>query len=151
MRPFSILLIRILAIYLVLNPLLAVLPILFSPGSAELVDEWVPFMVAGVLMPMGAGLLLWFFASALAKKIHGGTDPESGVTLSETGLVRAGSFLIGVYLFIQHIGIVFSQYMSVGFIAYGSLIVIALSVYLIVGVGSIGMLYKKIKYAGSGL
>ncbi|CAN0580624.1 unnamed protein product, partial [Ectocarpus sp. 12 AP-2014] len=126
-------------------------PILFSPGSAELIDKWLPFMVASVLIPLGAGLLLWFFAGPLAKKIHKNTDSESGLTLSETGLVRAGSFLIGVYLFSQHMGILLSQYMSVGFIAYGSLIVIALSVCLIVGVGSIGSLYKKIKYAGSGL
>lgn len=150
MRAFSILLIRILAIYLVLNPLLAVLPILFSPGSAELVDEWLPFMVAGVLMPLGAGLLLSFFAGALAKKIHSDTDPESTLTVSETGLVRAGSFLIGVYLFIQHMSIVLSQYMSVGLIAYGSLIVIVLSVCLIVGANGLGKLYTKIKYAGSG-
>lgn len=149
MRPFSILLIRILAIYLVLNPLLAVLPTIFSPGSAELVDEWLLFLVAGVLIPLGAGLLLWLFAGALAKKIHGDAVPESGLTLSETGLVRAGSFLIGVYLFIQHMGIVLSQYASVGLIAYGSLIVIGLSVCLIVGANAIGKLYKKIKYAGS--
>ncbi|TVP42748.1 MAG: hypothetical protein EA345_18460 [Halomonas sp.] len=150
MRPFSILLIRVLAIYLVLNPLLAVLPIIFTPGSAELIDEWLPFMMASVLIPLGAGLLLWLFAGALAKKIHGNTDPESGLTLSEAGLVRAGSFLIGIYLFIQHLGIVISQYASVGLIAYGSLIVIALSVCLIAGANMMGKLYKKIKYAGGG-
>ncbi|MBT2788395.1 MULTISPECIES: hypothetical protein [unclassified Halomonas] len=148
MTPFSILLIRVLAIYLALNPLLSVSPVLFSPGSEESINEWLPMLIAGVLIPMAAGVVLWFFARALANKIHGGSAAEPSVKISETGLVRAGSFLIGIYLFVHHIGTTISQWAWGGVIAYGSLPVIVISVGLIVGANSMGKLYKKIKYAG---
>lgn len=151
MRTFSILLIRILGIYLALDPLLSVLPVLFRPGSVESIDEWLSLVTAGVLIPMVAGVVLWFFARPLANKIHGGSAAEPSVNISEAGLVRAGSFLIGVYLFVQHIGTTISQWAWGGIIAYGSLSVIVISVGLIVGANSMAKLYKKIKYAGGGL
>lgn len=151
MKPFSILLIRTLAIYLALNPLLSVSPILFSSGSDESIIEWLPLLIAGVLIPMAAGVVLWFFARGLANKIHAGSAAELSANISETGLVRAGSFLIGVYLFVQHLGTTISQWAWGGIIAYGSLIVIVFSVLLISGASTVGKLYKKIKYAGSGL
>jgi uncharacterized membrane protein len=148
---FSILLIRVLAIYLALNPLLSVSPILFSSGLGELRSEWLPELVAGVLIPMVAGVILWLSAQTLANKIHVGAGAEPSVNISEAGLVRAGSFLIGIYLFVQHIGTAISQWAWGGIIAYGSLSVILLSMGLIIGAHSMGKLYKKIKYAGSGL
>ncbi|MBT2774308.1 hypothetical protein J7J47_18945 [Halomonas sp. ISL-60] len=148
MTSFSILLIRVLAIYLALNPLLSVSPVLFSPGSEESINEWLPMLIAGVLIPMAAGVVLWFFARALANKIHAGSVVEPIANISDTGLVRAGSFLIGVYLFVQHLGTTISQWAWGGVIAYGSLPVIVISVGLIVGANSMGKLYKKIKYAG---
>ncbi|MGO2054479.1 MAG: hypothetical protein ACTH2G_02020, partial [Halomonadaceae bacterium] len=151
MNVFSILLIRVLAIYLALNPLLSVSPILFSSGSGESRSEWLPVLVAGALIPMVVGVTLWFSARTLANKIHAGSAAESGVNISEAGMVRAGSFLIGVYLFVQHIGTAISQWAWGGIIAYGSLSVIVLSMGLIVGTHSMGKLYKKIKYAGGGL
>ena len=151
MRPFSVLLIRILAIYLALNPLLSVSPILFSSGSGESRSEWLPVLVAGVLIPMVVGVILWFSAQRLANKIHVGSAAEPSVNISEEGLVRAGSLLIGIYLFVQHIGTAISQWAWGGIIAYGSLSVIVLSLGLIIGTHSMGKLYKKIKYAGGGL
>lgn len=151
MNVFSILLIRVLAIYLALNPLLSVSPILFSPGTVGSINEWLPVLIAGVLIPMVAGSVLWFSARPLANKIHGGSAAEPSVNISETGLVRAGSFLIGVYLLVQHAGTVVSQWAWGGIIAYGSLFVILLSVGLIAGAHAMGKLYKKIKYAGGGL
>ncbi|MGP9767762.1 hypothetical protein ACT3UM_18775 [Halomonas sp. AOP13-D3-9] len=148
MTPFSILLIRVLAIYLALNPLLSVSPMLFSSGSDTSINEWLPVLIAWVLIPMVAGVVLWFFARTLANKVHGGSAAEPSVNVSEAGLVRAGSFLIGVYLFVQHLGITISQWAWSGIIAYGSLFVIVISVGLIVGANSMGKLYKKIKYAG---
>lgn len=100
---------------------------------------------------MVAGSVLWFSARPLANKIHGGSAAEPSVNISETGLVRAGSFLIGVYLLVQHAGTVVSQWAWGGIIAYGSLFVILLSVGLIAGAHAMGKLYKKIKYAGGGL
>lgn len=100
---------------------------------------------------MVAGAVLWFAARPLANKIHGGSAAAPNVTLSEAGLVRAGSFLIGVYLLVQHAGTAISQWAWGGIVAYGSLFVILLSVGLIVGANAMGKLYKKIKYAGGGL
>ena len=151
MNAFSILLIRVLAIYLVLNPLLSMSPFLFGLGSYESLNEWLPVLIAGALIPMVAGVVLWFSARALANKIHAGSRQEATVNISEEGLVRAGSFLIGVYLLVQHAGTAISQWAWGGIIAYGSMFVLVLSVGLIVGANSMGKLYKKIKYAGDGL
>ena len=151
MNAFSILLIRVLAIYLVLNPLLSMSPFLFSLGSDESLNEWLPVLIAGVLIPMVAGVVLWLSARALANKIHAGARQEPSVAISEEGLVRAGSFLIGVYLFVQHAGTVISQWAWGGILAYGSMFVLLVSVGLIVGANSMGQLYRRIKYAGGGL
>ena len=65
---------------------------------------------------------------------------------SETGLVRAGSFLIGVYLFVQHLGTVISQWAWGGIVAYGSLAVVVLSIGLMLGTRFLGKLYRRLKY-----
>ncbi len=96
---------------------------------------------------MVGGVVLWFSASAIANKIHGGE--EAGVDVKDTGLVRAGTFLIGTFLFVQHIGSVTSRYSFSGDIDYGSLLVIAMSLFMILGTGLLGRLYQKAKYFGS--
>ncbi|WP_434985223.1 hypothetical protein [Vreelandella zhaodongensis] len=151
MKALSIILLRILALYIALNPLLALTPMLFGPGSTESYDEWLATLIAMIVMPLIVGAVLWLVAEPLANKIHPANNADSQLSLNELGLVRAGSFLIGVYLTLQHIGTSISQWIWSGSIAYGSLVVIALGVGLIVGVNFIGELYKKIKYAGSGL
>ncbi|HCC80522.1 MAG TPA: hypothetical protein DEQ25_04125 [Methylophaga sp.] len=148
MTPFSILLIRVLAIYLALSPLMSVSPMLFIQRPDESINEWLPVLIAWVLMPMVAGVVLWFSARALANKIHASSREEPSVNISDEGLVRAGSFLIGVYLFVQYLGITISQWAWGGILAYGSLSVIVISVGLVVGTSSMGKLYKKVKYAG---
>ena len=148
MTPFSILLIRVLAIYLALSPLMSVSPMLFIQRPDESINEWLPVLIAWVLMPMVAGVVLWFSARALANKIHASSREEPSVNISDEGLVRAGSFLIGVYLFVQHLCITISQWAWGGILAYGSLSVIVISVGLVVGTSSMGKLYKKVKYAG---
>lgn len=143
MRPFSVLLIRILALYLVLNPLLSVSPLLFTP---QLEVEW-QAVLAGVGIPLLAGVALWISANSLASKIHGTSSADDArVPISESGLVRAGSFLIGVYLFIQHIGAVINQWAWGGGIAYGSLTVAVLALVLMLGARFWGALYLRLKY-----
>ncbi|SDO07324.1 hypothetical protein [Vreelandella arcis] len=148
MKPFSILLIRILAIYLAIKPLIAMSPLLFSANLDAELHQWLPGVVATVFIPVLAGIVLWFGAGALATKIYGPYGVETSVQVNEAGLVRAGSFLIGVYLFVQHTGTALSQWAWGGIIDYGSLVVIALGSGLIVGTSLIGKLYNKIKYAG---
>ncbi|MGO1869717.1 MAG: hypothetical protein ACTH0L_01260, partial [Halomonas sp.] len=60
MKPFSVLLIRLLAIYLAINPLLNVSRLLFGP-SLELdatLSQWLPGLVATTVMPFIAGVAL---------------------------------------------------------------------------------------------
>lgn len=146
MKPFSILLIRLLAVYLAINPLLSVSPLLFSPGFDAELTQWLPGLVATIVMPIIAGIVLWFSAGALTNKIHSSESAEPALTISDGGLVRAGSFLIGVYLFVQHLGTAISQWTWGGIVAYGSLAVIVLSIGLMLGTCFLGKLYRRLKY-----
>lgn len=146
MKPFSVLLIRLLAVYLAINPLLSVSPLLFSPSFDAERIQWLPGLVATTVIPIIAGVALWCFAGTLANKIHGSGRAEPALSVSEAGLVRAGSFLIGVYLFVQHLGTAISQWAWGGLVAYGSLTVIILSIGLMLGTRFLGKLYKRLKY-----
>ncbi|MDX3774996.1 hypothetical protein QE250_12805 [Chromatiaceae bacterium AAb-1] len=148
MKPFSILLIKVLGLYLGLGTLFSVIPVLFNSNFHEVwSSEWLPILIVTVLVPIVGGAVLWFSAGALANRIHGGA--ESGVNINDADLVRAGTFLIGAYLLVQHTGILVNRYVSTSDIAYGSLLVVVLSLFMVVGTGFIGTLYKKAKYFGS--
>ncbi|WP_447555976.1 hypothetical protein [Vreelandella sp. EE22] len=145
MQTFSVLLIRVLAVYLVINPLLALGSGLMSAYSAGEYEQWRLFLINGFLPVLLIGGLLWFKASAIAQKLHEQDNP-SGLALSEAGLVRAGSFLIGVYLLVQHLGSLIGRLSFVGGIDYGSLAVVILSLLLILGVGFIERLYYRFRH-----
>lgn|SRR5690554_3690181 len=148
MKPFSILLIKILGLYLALKTLFSVIPAIFSPNFHEVLSsEWIPILIASVVIPIIGGAVLWFTASALAEKIHGGNEAKINSTDDE--LVRAGTFLIGVFLLIQHIGILVGRYTTSGDIAYGSVVVLAASILMVFGTGIFGTLYNRVKYFGS--
>lgn len=143
MKPFSILLIRLLAIYLAITPLLSVSPLLFSPGYDAELAQLLPWLAATAVIPIIAGIVLWFSAVTLANKFLG---DEPALTISEEGLVRAGSFLIGVYLFVQHLSTAIGQWAWGGIVAYGSLAAVVLSIGLIVGARFLAKLYRRLKY-----
>lgn len=148
MKPFSIILIKILGLYLALRTIFSVIPAVFSPNLHEVLSsEWIPILVASVVVPIVGGAILWFSAGALANKIHGGN--EAGIDSKDDDLVRAGTFLIGVFLLVQHIGILVGRYTSSGDIAYGSLLVLAGGLFMVFGTGFFGTLYKRVKYFGS--
>ncbi|PRY61620.1 hypothetical protein B0H98_11120 [Vreelandella songnenensis] len=146
MKPFSILLIRLLAVYLAINPLLSASPLLFSPSFEAELTQWLPGLVATIVIPIIVGIALWFSAVTLANKIHENDSADSALSISEAGLVRAGSFLIGVYLFVQHLGTAISQWTWGGMVAYGSLAVVILSIGLMLGTRFLGKLYRWLKY-----
>lgn len=146
MKPFSILLIRLLAIYLVINPLLSMSSLLLGPVFDAKLTQWLPVIGAVIGTPIIAGVVLWFSAGALANKIHGSAGAGVELSIGEKGLVRSGCFLIGVYLFVQHIGTALSQWAWSGRVAYGSLAVIVLSIGLMLGTRFLGKLYRRLKY-----
>jgi lysylphosphatidylglycerol synthetase-like protein (DUF2156 family) len=148
MKPFSILLIKLLGLYLGLNALFSMLPLLLSPNFNELWSgEWLPLLIATLGLPMVGGVALWFMASTIANKLHGET--ASTLSVTDDDMVRAGTFLIGIYLFVQHIGIVISRYTAAGDIAYGSLFVVVLSLVMLLGTGVFARLYLWAKYMGN--
>ncbi|MCA1771069.1 MAG: hypothetical protein LC652_14395, partial [Halomonas sp.] len=82
MKPFSILLIRLLGLYLFLKTLFSVVPALalLGPNAAEPgLGKLLLVYLAIVAVPMVAGMLLWCFAARLADRLHGcgGADDES--------------------------------------------------------------------------
>lgn len=109
MKPLAILLVRLLAVYIAINPLISLSPLLFSPNFEAELTHWLPGLAATVVIPVIVGIALWFYAGLLAHKIHDSDSTNSALSISETGLVRAGGFLIGVYLFVQHLGTAISQ------------------------------------------
>ncbi|SDU03986.1 hypothetical protein [Halopseudomonas salegens] len=147
MKPFSILLIKVLGLYLALQNLLSVAPILFNADARDMwQNELFPMLLAMILLPIVAGILLWFFAGALANRIHGESEP--GVVVKEDELVRAGLFLIGVYLLVQHAGVLMGTYTASGSLAYGSLLVFALGLAMVLGSGFFAWLYRWARDSG---
>ncbi|MBB3331308.1 hypothetical protein BDK63_002191 [Halomonas campaniensis] len=153
MKPFSILLIRLLGLYLFLKTLFAVLPALLGPQVGEFWSaELLPGLVATVAAPMVGGVLLWCFAGRLAERLHGagGEGDEVGTRIKDDELVRAGTFLIGTYLVVRHIGMLVGAYSASGAVAYDTLVVVVAGLCMMLGGGSLVALYRRVKYLGVG-
>jgi hypothetical protein len=149
MKPFSILLIRLLGLYLFLSTLFSVLPALLGPSAGELWSaELLPVLLATVGVPMVGGALLWCFAGHLAGRLHGDDDEEPGVRVRDDDLVHAGTFLIGVYLVVRHIGMLVGVYSSSGAVAYDALVVVVAGLGMMLGGGALTVLYRRVKYLG---
>ncbi|MFC2991379.1 hypothetical protein [Halomonas tibetensis] len=155
MKPFSILLIRLLGLYLFLKTLFAVVPALalLGPNAAEPgVGKLLLIYVATVGVPMAGGVLLWCFAGRLADRLHGAggvSDAASG-RIADEDLVRAGTFLIGVYLVVRHVGMLVAAYTGAGAVAYDALVVVLAGLGMMLGGRYLVALYRRIKYLGVG-
>ncbi|MDW7748762.1 hypothetical protein [Halomonas sp.] len=151
MKPFSILLIRLLGLYLFLKTLFAVVPALalLGPNAAEPgVGRLLLIYVATVGGPMLGGVLLWCFAGRLAERLHGGVEADAGARIADEDLVRAGTFLIGVYLVVRHVGMLVAAYTGAGAVAYDALFVVLAGLGMMLGGGSLLALYRRLKYLG---
>ena len=153
MKPFSILLIRLLGLYLFLKTLFSVLPALLGPNVGEFWSaELLPVLISTVAIPMVGGVLLWCFAGRLAERLHGagGVDDGASGRIADEDLVRAGTNLIGVYLVVRHVGMLVAAYTGAGAVAYDALVVVVLGLGMMLGNGGIAVLYRRIKYLGVG-
>ncbi|WP_447528385.1 hypothetical protein [Vreelandella sp. TE19] len=144
MQAFSVVLIRVLAIYLIVTPVMVLWPAAMSASGVGEFDQWRLIVITGVLPALFIGALLWFKAPAIGQRLHRYESAPSAA-LDEAGLVRAGSFLIGVYLLVQHLGGLLSTLGFAGRIDYGALAVILLSLVLILGVNFIEKLYHRFR------
>lgn len=123
-------------------------PFILNPNFQGMWSRQVlAMLIAVAVVPMAGGVLLWFAAGALAARICGDTGTNVGI--KDDDLVRAGTFVVGAYLLVQHLGILMNRLTSTGDIAFGSMVVLALSVLMTLGTGFIGVLYNKLKYFGS--
>src|SRR5690554_5429192 len=107
MKPFSILMIRLLGLYLFLKTLFSVLPALLGPNVGEFWSaDLLPVLIATVAVPLVGGLMLWGLAGRPAERLQGGwgVGDEASARIPDHGLVRAGTFLIGTYPVVRHIG-----------------------------------------------
>lgn len=150
MKPFSILLIRLLGLYLFLETLFSVVPALalLGPNAAEPeVGKLLLVYLATVGVPMLGGVLLWCFAGRLADKLHGEVEEEGWV--KDDDLVRAGTFLIGVYLVVRHVGVLVAAYSAVGSVAYDALFVVVAGLGMMLGGRAIVALYCRAKTFGA--
>ncbi|WP_252109712.1 MULTISPECIES: hypothetical protein [unclassified Halomonas] len=145
MHAFSIIAIRLLAVYLVVRPLMAILSSLPAAfASADEIESWRILFTASLLLPFLLGALLWFKAPALAQRLHP-HDPSDERALDERGLVRAGSFLIGVYLVVQHLSGVISRWQWGGGLDAGSLIALLLGLALVFGATAMAKLFERFR------
>lgn len=153
MKPFSILMIRLLGLYLFLKTLFSMLPALLGPSVGEFWSaELLPMLLATVGVPMVGGVLLWCFAGRLAERLHGagGVDEKADVRVGDDDLVRAGTFLIGVTLVVRHIGMLVGVYSSSGAVAYDALVVVVAGLGMMLGGGALVALYRRVKFLGAG-
>jgi len=153
MKHLSILTIRVLSIYLIASALSLALPLLLSP------DTWgdpkdIPIVIlAGYIgIPIVAGVFLWLLAPKLSSKV----PSENHDPITENGLVSAGSFLIGVYLFVKHLGItigqvyiVSNQAIQLDHFNWSSPVILGLSLFLILGSKYIVLLFRKFRCFGN--
>lgn len=142
MKSFSILAIKILALYLVLTTLYSFLPVVFS-GSLKtfLTPELVIVLSATIILPIIGGLILWKKAEFITDKIH--KDEVSVKISAGNEIVSAGLFLVGITLLISHIGIFINHYLSINQINYGSLFIIAVSLILVFRGNRVSRLYSS--------
>jgi len=101
MKQLSIIAIRLLSIYLIVSVLNSMLPFLLDDGSREsLINASVMVIIGYTVIPIVTGIILWFFAPRLSASI----PEESEKSPTADDLVSAGTFLIGVYLFVEYFG-----------------------------------------------
>jgi len=142
MKNFSILLIKILALYLVLNTLYSFLPVFLSGNITSLLTpEIMMVLLATIITPIVGGCVLWKYAELIASKIHK-FEPIIP-TVNGREIVSAGLFLIGISLLIKHLGILINYYVNMEQVDYGSLFILIISLLLIFGNGIFINLYSK--------
>ena len=153
MKPFSILMIRLLGLYLFLKTLFSVLPALLGPHVGEFWSaDLLPVLIATVAVPMVGGVLLWCFAGRLAEWLHGAGGVSDGASgrIPDDDLVRAGTFLIGTYLVVRHIGMLVGAYSTSGAVAYDALVVVVAGLCMMLGGGALVAFYRRAKHLGVG-
>ncbi|WP_444901888.1 hypothetical protein ACJJIG_00980 [Microbulbifer sp. SSSA007] len=150
MKQFSELTIKILAAYLVLSNLGNALPFIIAPASWGISGP-IPIapVLGSIVVPAVIGIILWVLAPKIAPKIIRSTDGDASI--SEKGLVAAGTFLIGVYWALKSVGVIVGQLFTQGTINYGYVTVLLISLAMIFGGRFVTTMYHRLRTAGTGV
>ncbi len=149
MKPLFIVAIRILAVYLVASSMNNAFPIFFMTESTNSLSDLRFMVVFGYFVfPMLVGIGLWHFAPSVASKA---CEVESlNGSPTEQDLVRASSFLIGIFWAVRSTGFLLGELSARGSVNYGQLAVFGLSVFLIVGCGFVTKIFERVRAYGAG-
>jgi len=148
MRALIEIVIKVFAAYLVFSTAGNYVPLVFVPGAWSGPNSPnIGYLAAGVLVPIGIGIILWLRAPKISKNAFPTETPEP--IIPESGIVAAGVFLIGVYWLIRSFSVVVTQLSAQAPINYGWCVVLILSVGLILGNNVLAKIFRKLRTAGT--
>ena len=148
MRELIEIVIKVFAAYLAFSTIENYAPLVLVPGAVdELTSHHIGFVAAGLLVPVGIGVLLWLRAKNIAEASLPSDVPSPAVP--ESGIVSAGVFLIGVYWFVRSLSVLLTQLGAQTPINYGWGAVLVLSTGLILGSNLITRIFQKMRTAGT--
>ncbi len=153
-NPVTIIVIRILAIYLFARSMMDMMPLTLASAFWESTNLSIAdlFLLIFWLSTSLFGIVLWILAPGLARRLvpeSRSSETRSSQALTETGFIRAGTFLIGIYWFLGSAAIFFGQLLGGGGINYGYAIVLLVSIFLVLQGNRVVQLYSKMKTFGS--
>lgn len=135
--------IRILAIYVLANSVNSAYSHLYLRSINFYDGDAVYFLVAGSLViAIVLSALMWFLAPKLAGKLVAGHDAQP---ISESGIVSAGSFVIGLYWFMKSLLMAITSYAGEQHLNIGALVLLFISVLIILGNKIVSDLYNRLR------
>lgn len=144
MKPLTIILIRVLAVYFIAQSFWWGMPVIFSSGGWESIAAEDVITVAKYMgAPVVVGVILWFSAPAIASRAT--LEEKAPQIPNEQDLVGAGTFLIGIYWAVHAITNFVTIYTLNGSIHYGSVASLIIATLLILGSHFISVIFTKLR------
>lgn len=143
MKSYAVITIRILAFYILANSANTAYSHLYLQQMNFYDGTSVYWLIVGTLIvALSISVALWFSAPKMAARIVAGHNDES---ISEAGVVSAGSFLIGLYWFIKSIAINISNAQNGHEVHIGAVFLLAVSLLVMLGNKYVSVAYTKLR------
>ena len=112
MNNITVISLRVLSIYLVVSGVEALggISLAFSMEASDSEIPFVALQYLSVVLPIIVGIVIWFLSKRIGNLVSRDLD-SSGDLLTEESFVRAGTFLIGLYLFTSRFVLMFAAYL----------------------------------------
>ncbi len=148
MRALVEIVIKVFAAYLVFSTLGNYVSLAFvSEVWSGQNSPHIGYLTAGLLVPIGIGIILWLGAPKISRNAFSIETP--GPVIPESGVVAAGVFLIGVYWLVRSFSAVITQLGAGAPINYGWCVVLVLSVGLVLGNNILAKVFRKLRTVGA--